>query len=257
MNTPIDEPVKKFRPRQMTFEEIRDGCITLTNGDNIESRVCIAQEELRQGMDTVNKYKKSVTMYGSARLHEGHPDYERARRLAKRFAEELEFAVITGGGPGIMEAANRGANESGGVSIGLTIRLPHEQHTNPYVNVEVPFYFFFTRKTSLSFSSRAYLAFPGGFGTFDEMFEVLTLIQTKKIPRIPIILVGVDFWTPLMSAIKTVMLDHYQTISPEDVNYYTITDDEDLIVEMVKNAPSRDTEILDDPSLADATSFSE
>jgi len=249
---------KAYRPKHMTFEEIRDGCITVTNGDNIETRVCIAQEELRQGIEMVTKYPRSVTMYGSARIPEGSLDYERARRIARRVATELGYAVITGGGPGIMEAANRGASEAGGVSIGLTIRLPHEQHTNPFVNVEVPFYFFFTRKTSLSFSSEAYLAFPGGFGTFDETFELLTLMQTGKIPRIPLIFVGTGFWIPILEAIHnmTCVESGYKTISHSDLELYTITDDEDAILEIIRNAPERDLEITHDPSI-DSIAYAE
>lgn len=252
----ISDPAKPYRPKHMTFEEIRDGCITLTNGDNIETRVCIAQEELRQGIDMVNQYPRSVTMYGSARLSEGSEDYERARRIARRVVSELNYAVITGGGPGIMEAANRGATESSGVSIGLTIRLPQEQHTNPYVNVEVPFYFFFTRKTSLSFSSEAYLGFPGGFGTFDEIFEILTLMQTGKIPHIPVVLVGVQFWQPIMAVVKSVLLDKYATISARDMDLFTITDDEDLIIDIIKKAPARDISIAADPSI-DSIAYAE
>ncbi len=252
-NLPI-KPV--YRPKHMTLEEIRDGCITLTNGDNIETRVCIAQEELRQGIDMVARYPRSVTMYGSARITEDHPDYQRAQRIARRVVAELGYAVVTGGGPGIMEAANRGATEAGGVSIGLTIRLPHEQYTNPYVNVEVPFYYFFTRKTTLSFSSEAYLAFTGGFGTFDEIFEIITLMQTGKIPRVPVLLVGSAFWTPLINATRHTLLDTYHTISSSDMDLFTITDDEDFIVETIRKAPARDTAITEDPSI-DSVAYAE
>jgi uncharacterized protein (TIGR00730 family) len=144
-----------------------------------------------------------------------------------------------------MEAANRGASEAGGISIGLTIRLPHEQFTNPYVNIEVPFYFFFTRKTCLSFSSKVYLAFPGGFGTMDEIFEVLTLMQTGKIPRIPVIFLDKSFWQPILDSIHDKMcIEHgYGTIAHNDTRLYHITDDEDEIIQIIKNAPDHNTSL--------------
>jgi uncharacterized protein (TIGR00730 family) len=194
------------------------------------------QEELRQGISEVSRFDRSVTCYGSARLREGSTYYEKARRITHRIASELGYTVVTGGGPGIMEAANRGAFEAGGNSVGLSIRLPHEQSSNPYTTVEIPFYYFFTRKTSLSFASEAYIAFPGGFGTFDEMFEILTLVQTGKVPPVPIIFVGTEFWQPIDTVIRQVLLE-----SPADVSLYTITDDEDQILDIVKNAPLRDT----------------
>jgi uncharacterized protein (TIGR00730 family) len=255
---PMTDPTteKTFRPKHMTLEEIRDGCITISNGDSLETRVCIAQEELRQGIEAVTRYPKSVTMYGSARIHEAHHDYETARRIARRAVQECGYAVITGGGPGIMEAANRGASEVGGVSIGLTIRLPHEQHTNPYVNVEVPFYFFFTRKTSLSFASEVYLFFPGGFGTFDEIFEILTLVQTNKIPRIPLVLVGKHFWLPFVEVIQRIMLESEGTISENDMSLLHVTDDEDEIIAIIKEAKERNTAIDSDPTIL-GTPFAE
>ncbi len=223
----------------LTFDEIRDGCITLAHSDAIETRICIAQEELRQGIETAAKYPKSASFYGSARLAPGSEYYEKARRLAYRAVSEAGYAIISGGGPGIMEGANRGASEAGGVSIGMTIQLPHEQYTNPYVNVAIPFYYFYTRKTSMSFASRCYLAFPGGFGTFDEIFELITLIQTGKIPQIPIILVGSDFWQPFIDLVHQQMLLTFATISPEDMCLISVLDDEDAIIEVLKNAPER------------------
>ena len=233
------------RPHRLSLEEIRDGCVTISQGDKLETRICIAQEELRQGIDTISLYPKSVTMYGSARLGPGTEYYELARSIASRIVTELGYAVITGGGPGIMEAANRGAIEAGGESIGLTIKLPHEQSTNLYVNVEVPFYYFFTRKTTMSFSSLCYLAFPGGFGTFDEIFEIITLMQTGKIPRIPIVLVGHRFWDPLVVAIKNVLYHEFKTVSASDMRLFIITDDINVIMDTVRNAPERSEYNLD------------
>jgi len=178
-------------------------------------------------------------LFGSARLPEDNEHYKQAQRIAYRIAKELDYAIITGGGPGIMEAANRGAYEAGGRSVGMTIHLPFEQTTSKYVKDELQFYFFFTRKVSMTFSAEAYLYFPGGFGTMDELFEILTLVQTEKIEKVPIILVGEDYWRPLDEFIKKTLLETHETISPEDLNLYTITDDEDKILEIVKNAPLR------------------
>jgi uncharacterized protein (TIGR00730 family) len=230
------------RPKHMSPAEIRDGCEYKSGGDETEIRVCEINEEFRQGFNVLldhDKHEKSITFWGSARTPEGSEYYEKARRLGKRIGE-LGYTVVTGGGPGIMEGGNRGAFEAGAQSIGATIDLPFEQYTNPYVTEEIPFYYFFSRKVILGFSAEAYLYFPGGFGTFDEFFEMLTLIQTKKIPALPIILVGKDFWQPFVDVIKKQMLDTFDTISPEDMDLFQVLDDEDDIVEIIKNAPQRD-----------------
>ena len=149
--------------------------------------------------------------------------------------QETGASIITGGGPGIMEAANRGAADEHGVSIGMTIELPQEQVTNEYVNRSIDFYYFFSRKVALSFAARAYVYFPGGFGTLDEFFEIITLKQTKRIKPIPVILVGSDFWKPLDSYIKKQLTETYKTIDPEDRDLYVITDDNTAVVDMIKN----------------------
>lgn len=236
-STQNTEPSK---PHYLTPEEIRDGCIRLVGDDYTENRICVIQEELRQGIDAMMQFSKSVTCYGSARLGPGSPFYELARQIAYRIASELKYAVISGGGPGIMEAVNRGAHEAGGESIGITIKLPHEQSSNIYTKTEIPFYYFFTRKAVLSFASEAYIVFPGGFGTLDEIMEVLTLIQTKKIPPVPVIFFGTQFWNPFDHFIRTSLEAEFHTISPSDLNLYTITDDIDTVVDIVKNAPLRD-----------------
>ncbi len=227
-----------FRPKKLTTQDIRDGCVYITNGDETETRVCVVNEELRQGIDFMSHAEKSVTFLGSAVLKPNHPDYQRAYRLAKRVAEE-GYAVVTGGGPGIMEAANKGAHDVGGKSIGFTIQLPHEQNTNLYVTDDVPFYYFFTRKVALFYAAEAYVYFAGGFGTYDELFEMLTLIQTKKIANVPIILVGKDFWQPLDAVIRTTMLEKYATIQEDDIAIYTITDDEDEVMQIIRGAQLR------------------
>ncbi len=239
----MTEKSRFFRPKKLSIEEIQNGCIYVYGEDSTEEQICVMNEEFRQGFDIVKKNKdgnKSVTFWGSARLPVEHEYYQKAYRLSKRLAGELNCMIVTGGGPGIMEAGNRGAYEMGKPSLGLTINLPTEQFTNQYVTEEIPFYFFFTRKTLMAYSAEAYLYFPGGFGTLDELFEILTLVQTGKISKVPIVLVGKKFWEPLDAFIKQAMLTENQTVSPEDIGLYKILDDEDEIVNMVKNAAMRD-----------------
>lgn len=223
-----------MKKKRLTIEEIKKGCIEISNGDEIGTRICRINEELEQGMTEMEKYTHSVTIYGSARSGEGDEYYEKARTLTARLSKELGLAITTGGGPGIMEGANRGAYEAGGKSIGLTIRLPHEQTTNPYLTDEVPFYFFFARKVALSYSAETFIFFPGGFGTLDEFFEMITLIQTKKIDQIPIILYGSDFWNPIFKIMKEELLEKFQTISPEDLDLVKITDDNDEVIKIIQ-----------------------
>ncbi|MEX0931249.1 MAG: TIGR00730 family Rossman fold protein [Candidatus Paceibacterota bacterium] len=205
-----------------------------------EERIGAISEEFRRGFNFIKDYPKSVTAFGSARIKEGEPFYEKARHITGRIAKETGYAVLTGGGPGIMEAANRGAFEAGGKSLGMNITLPHEQQPNPYLTDFIDFYYFFSRKVVLSYAAEAYLFFPGGAGTMDEFFEIFTLVQTYKIDCcVPLILVGEEFWKPLDSFIRGSMQEKYKTIGKDDHHFYTITDDEDLIIEMIKNAPLR------------------
>jgi len=238
----IMEDVKKmvYRPKHLTIDEIKSGCITLYGENNEETKLCMMQEEFRQGIETIQDLTPSVTFYGSTRIGEGTPEYEKVRKLAYRISKELGYNVLSGGGPGIMEAANRGAFEAGGKSVGLTIRLPNEQVTNKYVNNEIPFYFFFARQVAMSYSTEVCIFGPGGFGTLDELFEMLTLQQTGKIGRIPVILFGVEFWTPIEKIIESVLEDKYKTISLSDEKLYTITDDEDQILKIISEARLRD-----------------
>lgn len=228
--------------RRVSLEEIKEGCIKLNGHDGTETEVCMVQEELRQGISTIQSYKTAVTFYGSARLPETHPDYQKARQIAYKIVKELGYAVLSGGGPGIMEAANRGASEAGGKSVGLTIRLHHEQITNKYVNDEIPFYFFFTRKVSMSYSTDACLFFPGGFGTLDELFEMITLKQTGKIDPVPLILVGTEYWNKFQAVIEESLLKKYETITSDDLKLYTITDDEDEIIRIIRDSKVRKSE---------------
>ncbi len=213
----------------------------LSHKDIVEAakkRVSIVNKELIEGMEFIGSYPKSVTFFGSARFNEHNPCYEKAQRIASILARK-GYAIVTGGGPGIMEAANRGSSDVGGSSIGFNIVLPKEQVMNPYVQDHIDFEYFFTRKVCLTFSAEAYLYFPGGFGTLDEFFEILTLVQTRKIPRVPMILVGVDFWLPLKHFVENLLLNTYNTISKEELDLFVITDDEDEIVRLVTQAPMR------------------
>lgn len=198
------------------------------------------EEEFQRGFALVSKHQGTVTVFGSARFTEDNPYYGQARELGGKLARN-GFTVVTGGGGGIMEAANRGAFEAGGDSIGLNIALPHEQQLNPYVTETMAFQHFYARKVMLVFSSEALVVFPGGFGTLDEMFEVLTLVQTRKTATVPIILVGASFWKPLDDFIKQQLRDDTSAITPGDENLYYITDDLDEIVSRIETY--RDTTV--------------
>jgi uncharacterized protein (TIGR00730 family) len=204
-----------------------------------EKRIAEIDEEFKRGFEFIKKYQKSVSFFGSARFDESNPHYTMAQEIARRIASELKYAIVTGGGPGIMEAANRGAYEANGDSYGITIKLPREQAVNPYVKEYVDFYYFFVRKVILSFSAEAYLFFPGGFGTMDEFFEILTLVQTHKIPHVPLILVGKDFWEPFNAFVQKNILENHNAIDSKDMKLYKITDDVDEIIQIIKEAPMR------------------
>lgn len=193
-------------------------------------------EEVRAGYEIVRKQHKTITIFGSARTPEGHPDYNIARETARALAKE-GYAVITGGGHGIMEAANRGAFEAGGSSIGFNITLPHEQKLNPYITESFAFRHFSPRKIVMTLFADAYIFFPGGFGTFDELCEILTLTQTHKIYAAPIILMDSTdsaFWTPFDDMVKNLLLHEDHVISPGDEGIYTITNDITKAVALVK-----------------------
>jgi uncharacterized protein (TIGR00730 family) len=207
-------------------------------GEAAKKRVALIAQEFTNGFEFVKNYPRSVTFFGSARIKEDEPYYVKARNLAGRIVKELRYSVTTGGGPGIMEAANRGAFEAGGNSLGLTIDLPNEQLDNKYLTDKEDFHYFFSRKVCLSFSAEAYIFFPGGFGTLDEFLEILTLVQTSKIPKAPMILVGESYWRPLEQLFKDVLLEN-KFIEEGDLHLYTITDDEDEILKIIKSAPIR------------------
>lgn len=204
----------------------------------MHKRIELIQKEFTEGFKFLVNHPKSVTFFGSARLPDTDVHYEKARSIGAKIVHALGYSVVTGGGPGIMEAANKGAFEAKGKSLGLTIKLPQEQTTNPYITNEVSFNYFFIRKVCLSFSAEAYLFFPGGFGTLDELFEILTLVQTRKIEKVPIILVGNDYWTALDAFIKEHLLSK-EMIDSEDITLYSISENEDEIIEIIRNAPVR------------------
>ena len=195
------------------------------------------QDELRAGFRELSHIGKAVSIFGSARTPRDDPRYEQARALAQRLGEE-GFSIITGGGPGIMEAANRGARDAGVPSVGLGIELPHEQGMNEYVDLGLNFHYFFTRKVMFVRYASGFVVFPGGFGTMDEMFEAATLRQTEKIRYFPIVLVGSDYWSGLTAWLRDSMLaDRY--IGEEDLEAIAVCDDPDRVVEIVEDVEHR------------------
>ena len=197
-------------------------------------RVLRIQSEFVEGFGALAEVPRAVTVFGSARTAVDTPDYVRARALGTALVE-AGFAVITGGGPGIMEGANRGACESGGYSIGLGIELPFEQRLNEWVDLGINFRYFFARKTMFVKYSQAFICLPGGFGTLDELFEAVTLVQTHKITRFPIVLIGTEFWSGLVSWLRTALVGTGK-ISPGDLELIHVTDDIDEAVRIVVEA---------------------
>jgi uncharacterized protein (TIGR00730 family) len=190
--------------------------------------------EFTEGFDTLAGLPPAVTVFGSARTRPDDPFYRKATDLARRLGR-LGFAIITGGGPGIMEASNKGAREAGTISVGLNIELPFEQFTNPYVTVPMNFRYFFVRKTMFVKYAEAFVIFPGGFGTLDEMFEALTLIQTGKLEHFPVILFGADYWHGLLAWMRDSLLQENK-IMARDLDLMTVTDSVDDAVERVVKA---------------------
>jgi uncharacterized protein (TIGR00730 family) len=202
--------------------------------EDLEQDIALIAQEFREGFQAVDEIgQPAVTIFGSARIREGNPVYEEAREAGRRFAE-LGWAVVTGGGPGVMEAANRGAKEGGGLSVGFNIQLPHEQRSNPYLDISLTFRHFYARKTMFVKAAEGFVVFPGGFGTVDELFEALTLIQTGKVLHFPVVLYDSDYWGELIDWVKGELLADGM-ISPEDLDLLFITDDLDEAVERVRD----------------------
>ena len=187
-----------------------------------EQRLAKIERELRTGFDRLAGIGPAVCVFGSARIPAGEPEYVRARAIGRAIGE-AGFAVITGGGPDLMEAANRGARDAGATSVGLNIVLPAEQRLNPYVDVGITFDYFFVRKTLLLKYSYAFVVMPGGLGTLDELFEALTLIQTGKIRNFPVVLMGAAYWAPLLAQLDVMVRE--QTIDRRDLDLLLVTDD--------------------------------
>lgn len=229
----INKPACDLDGSRLTLEELdRD----------LRERVHVIRREFIEGLNFVRQHSHTVTFFGSARFGEDNKHYQKARSIARKLAD-AGIDIVTGGGPGIMEAANRGASEAesedAGHSLGMNIELPEEQVLNEYVEANQTFYYFFSRKVSLTFSAEAYIFFPGGFGTMDEFFEMLTLVQTGKIKKVPIILVGIDYWVDLQNFIQRKLLKEYETIDQKDLDLYHITDNEEEIVQIAKEADLR------------------
>lgn len=194
------------------------------------------REEFEEGFRIMEPVGPAVCVFGSARTRPGHPEYEQARRVGASIARQ-GYAVITGGGPGSMEAANRGAKDEEGFSVGLNIQLPHEQSANPYLDIGKEFRYFFARKLMFVRYSWSFVIFPGGFGTLDEMFEVLTLIQTNKARPHPVVLVGSDFWQELIDWVARKLAGEGR-ISLKDMELFTICDeDDDVVTSAVQGLP--------------------
>ncbi len=196
-------------------------------------RIFRIMAEFVDGIETLSNLDPAVTIFGSARSKPGDKYYTMAEETGRLLARE-GFSVITGGGPGIMEAANKGAFEEGGQSVGLNIVLPFEQHMNPYANTHLNFRYFFVRKVMFVKYAMSYVIFPGGFGTMDELFEALTLIQTDKIKPFPVILVGSEYWSGLLTWMTETMVTEGM-ISPEDRTIFTVVDSPANAVEIIKN----------------------
>ena len=199
--------------------------------DTDAERVERIAAELRRGFDLLHDVGFAVSVFGSARVQAGSAEYELACTVARELSKD-GFAIITGGGPGVMEAANRGAKEGGSLSIGLNIELPFEQHQNPYLDREMTCHYFFTRKLFFVRYAIGFVVLPGGFGTLDELFEALTLSQTSKIRHFPVVLVGSDFWAAPVAWMRDRLVAG-DKISPRDMDLFTVCDDPQEVVEAV------------------------
>ncbi len=204
-----------------------------------QKRISLIDKEIENVFKFVKGHPKSVTILGSSRFKPTNIYYKRAHNLSRRICN-MGYTVVTGGGSGIMEAGNRGAYEKCADSVGINIQLPMEQVLNSYVTRNAGFHYFFTRKLALFFSAEAYVFFPGGFGTMDEFFELITLIQTGKIQKVPVVLVGKEYWDVLDKFIKEELYEKNKAIDKKDMNLYKIVDSDDEVLRIVENAKMRD-----------------
>jgi hypothetical protein len=224
----------------------------LSSDPSLPRHVISIAEEFRVGFEAVDRIDRpAVSIFGSARVDDGSAVYRHAREVGRRFAER-GWAVITGGGPGAMEAANRGAKEGGGLSVGFNIELPHEQHSNPYLDVQYTFAHFYVRKVCFVKPAEGFVIFPGGFGTLDELFEALTLIQTGKAQNFPVVLFDSDYWGELLEWIRGEVLADGM-ISEEDLELLHVTDDTAVAVDIViEQYEARDAQVPAEPEKVDA-----
>ena len=210
----------------------------LADADDLDESVEAIRREFYEGFEQVARITKpAVALFGSARVPAGHPAYESARAVGRGFAER-GWAVVTGGGGGVMEAANRGAQEGGGLSVGFNIELPHEQRPNDYLDIEYTFAHFYARKVCFVKPSEGFVIFPGGFGTLDELFESLTLIQTDKVSDFPVVLFDTEFWDGMLDWVREQLLAD-GLVSPNDVELLHTTDDPDEAVQLVVDCYER------------------
>ncbi len=222
------EEKPKFKPLEH-LEKVRKGSVKKIP----EWMIKKINDEFVRGFKFLSKYKKAVSIMGSARLGLQNGVYEEATKLAYKLSK-AGFAIMTGGGPGIMEAANKGAYEAKGQSVGINILLPFEQRTNDYVKDSEDFSYFFTRKVMLEYASHIYVFFPGGFGTLDEFFEMVTLTQTGKINPVAIVLVNKEFWQPLLDWIKTTVYEKEHAIDEKDMDIYKLVDNAEEAYEQIE-----------------------
>ncbi|WP_396177665.1 TIGR00730 family Rossman fold protein [Flavobacterium sp.] len=222
-----DDKIIHDRLKQKTWNEIRT---------NDSWAIFKIMAEFVNGYEAMGRIGPCVSIFGSARTKPDDHYYKLTERIAYKISK-AGYGVITGGGPGIMEAGNKGAHAGGGTSVGLNIELPFEQHFNPYIDRDknLNFDYFFVRKVMFVKYSQGFVVMPGGFGTLDEMFEAITLIQTKKVAKFPVILVGRAFWTGLMDWVKTVLVEQFGNVSVTDLDLIKIVDHEDEVVEVLDN----------------------
>ena len=207
--------------------------------DNLDSkeswRIFRIMAEFVEAIDVLSDMGPAVSIFGSARISEEDEVYRKTEKVARLLAQ-AGYGIISGGGGGVMEAANKGAAEAGGVSVGLNIELPHEQEPNPWANVKLHFRYFFVRKVMFVKYAQAYVIMPGGFGTLDELFEAITLIQTKRIRPFPVILMDSGYWGPLVDWIRNTLVSNGR-ISPDDLDIIQVLDDPDEVVRTISGAP--------------------
>jgi uncharacterized protein (TIGR00730 family) len=231
---PVPEAIRPATPDEELLGAERPAVVTERTEDERLDRM---RNELVKGYAALGGLGRAVSIFGSARTATDHPDYALARETARRLGE-AGFAVITGGGPGTMEAANRGAKDAGVTSVGLNIDLPFEQGANAYQDIELRFHYFFTRKVMFVRYASAFVVFPGGFGTLDELFEALVLIQTDKIRHFPVVLVRASYWAGLTDWMRERLVGDGM-IAPSDIDLLTVTDDPDEVVARVRAGARR------------------